>query len=276
MQSPTFLFIFIAHLITRCTCEHEDLFQFFTSGVRRIYFEQLNNVHVNVSQQCKQVMTSLNESVFSGEKWSNAMLDATASTPVSLYKGTVTNLGAFDSCLSSEKATHYCLIESRPSRQLSLSSASLRLRHELPVLDRFYIMSGVCMPRECSENDVKIIWSTWLPLYSFELINQDKLTCSHEPEKRSSSYFSFYALSAFVVFQILVGIKNILLPGDRLIDTTFSPLLHLRELFQQSKREATTVDAAKVFMIIMGISAHCLLCLEKLHAISILGKFCDT
>lgn len=266
---------FILILVTFSTAiavENDSLFFFFTKGIRRVYFEQLNHLPNNISQPCKHFLIKMQQNFNSGDLSANKFVDSSASVPVSIFTGTVTDLGSYDGCASIEQPSQYCLIESIPSKSMPQSPGSIKLKNALPSLSYFNITSGVCMPKTCTGNDVATIWSFWLSKYSMELTNGHNIACSGEDNVIDTSSKALYALLIIILIQILIGIKALVYPSDSMIEKVFSPFVHLKDFFHTSDRKATVVDCLKVFMILMGISAHCLLCIEKLVAIALLGK----
>lgn len=264
----------ICLLVLFSLCSADDsLFFFFSSGLRRIYYEQLPHLPANISSSCGETLLKLHRHLNLGDAWANRFVDSSASTPVSVFTGTVTNLGSFDSCINNDKeASQYCLIESVPSSSLPHSPAWIKLKKILPSLSFFNITSGICMPKACDTNEIKNVWSFWLSKYSMKLVNSHKLACSNDNSGEIFSFYAFCALSFVILSQVLIGLKGLLFPSNLAMEKIFSPFVHMKELFNTSDRRATVVDCLKVFMILMGISAHCLLCIEKLVAIALLGE----
>ena len=251
----------------------DDLFFLFTNGLRRVYYEQLTHLPVDLSKPCEETLIKLYKHITLGHNWAHRFIDSSAASPVSIFTGTVTDLGSFDSCITNDEPSQYCLIESVPSYSLPYSMASIKLRNSIPSLAFFNVTSGICMPKSCNINDIKNLWSSWLPKYSMNLVNSHKIACSGENNFENSSWYALYALIFIIIIQILIGIIGQIFPSNSSFRKIFSPFVHLKQLFHTDDRNATVVDGLKVFMILMGISAHCLLCIEKLVAIALLSEY---
>ena len=247
-----------------------ETFSLFTGGVRSLYLSQLEAGSSNLSLGCANALRKLHDGLENGSEWAYRFIDSSGSTTSGLFSGTVTNLGMFDECLANLRhPAQYCVIEYFPSIR-ETSSEALKYLSGYPSLDWYNITTGVCMPRECSKNDVISLWSTWLPQLSMHLRNAEALSCTHGEDAdfvHNVSSGALWTLFLLMTPQLLIGLKSITFPGESQAERMFSPFLHLKSVFEKSHR-----DGLQVVIMMITISAHCILCVDKIFPMTLVAN----
>ena len=266
---------------------------FVTHGLKSLYDQDLTLMQdFPISSVCLASISQIQERLSTGEAWPHFFPDSTSSAPSGLLVGTVTDFGDYDSCLYAETPTDFqhpafsgkfCMAEFVPRKGSALDQL---LGNDVPALGFFNLTLAVCMPSTCSEEDIKAFLSSSYVNDKLQLIhvNGEKMACdtkysvSWEYRLKNlipSQVVSLAFLVIFVFVQIFISLffRN---DKERRLHPILKSLSISRNLYGLFRRRASKrtfyIDYFKVFMIFMGIGAHCMLCLDKTIPIVTLRK----
>jgi hypothetical protein len=255
---------------------------FVTRGLKSIYDQNLTLLQdLPISSSCQKSISQIQKGLSTGEAWPHFFPDATSSAPSGIFAGTVTDFGEYDSCLHAhtppdfEDTTFsgkFCMTEFLPKKDSPLDKL---LGNNVPALGFFNLTLAVCMPSTCSEQDIKVFLSS--PHVKNELqlvlVNDEKMACDTKysvsweyrlrnliPSQIVSLVFLVLFISAQIITSLFLGNREDAHP----VAKALSIPLNITSLFQRRTIKRTSyIDYFKVFMIFMGIGAHCMLCLDK-------------
>jgi hypothetical protein len=266
-----------------------------TGGIIQLLYENLEQVikTSQVSAQCQTSLRQTGDGLLSGENLDFKILDASAKIPSSFLESTVTSLGDYDECLSITNHDYigkYCMVDVFPLRPQEHT-----WKPELLHLGKYSFFNGtayffgLCFPSTCSKSDVRSL--TQSVLKDHPLSVEGDVTCVTRDDVNlinrllSISIGQAISIIVIVAFASAVGCASFLdsfrfigfdihpfLPNSlkhRVDDfiQTCSIYVTLNELVEvkSSKSSAARlafVDWVKLVIVMAGVFAHCLTCLE--------------
>lgn len=257
---------------------------FVNHGLRSIYHHGNLSSIPTLSPSCKSSLLEIENAMSRNEMWTYSFPDSTASSPSGLLKGTVTDFGEYDNCLETKTPEavalpfqgQYCMVEFMPIPNSLLHNMTLRV---LPALGFFNLTLGFCVPSTCSTIDVKMILiSDIVQNLELQLVNFNRVSCdtpasiSWQHRLSHTTFGQKFCLSLLLVVigeQLLFYILNLF----GMDVSTLHPILKCLSLkrnfshlfrIKKDKHNVSYIDFFRLFMIVMGISGHCLLCLETM------------
>lgn len=278
--------------------------RFVTHGGLKSLYEQNVTDLVSMSLACQRSVLEVQEGLSSSfSSWAHHFPDCISSAPSGLLSGTVTDFGEYDGCLliknpdaafvdgasltSYPFSGKYCMTEFVPRKG---SSLDVLLGASVPALGFFNLTLGVCFPSTCSDEDIGLLLSSRFVRYTLDLefVNQEKMSCdtaisvSYSYRLRHLDPSQVVSLTFLIGFVLLQLISTFMV-SKRKESSSFAkdPIIsclsvthNFWSLFERRhKKQTTFIDHFKVFMICMGISAHCMLCLDKTVPIAALREY---
>ena len=268
---------------------------FVTHGLKSLYDQNLTDLHsLPISVNCKKSILQIQEHLSSGLSWAHYFPDATSSAPSGLLSGTVTDFGEYDSCLGAQSPKEvipsvsgkYCMVEFVPTKGSALDTL---LGPNLPALGFFNLTLAACLPSTCSDTDIVSFLSSEFirDILQLKLVNQEKMSCDTSisvswtyrlRNLATSQVLSLIFLVSFILAQIVCSLflrdEDSLNNNSSSIRSCLSIPHNFLSLFRRkSNKRVSFIDHFKLFMIFCGISAHCMLCLDKTIPIAVLRKY---
>ena len=271
-----------------------------SGGIFQLMIENLDDVikGSDISAECSASLRATKQGIFAGRHDDFMMLDASAKMPNSLLDSTVTSLGDFDECLAIQTNGHigkYCVVDLFPLRpEEHVWRPNILHFGKYSFFNGTSYFFGLCFPSTCSENEVRSLTRETVKNHPFS-VNGDVSCVTKEDisiinrllSLSKEQVISILVIGSFVAavvvaslldslrFLDIVGIDirdytNMLMLSETLkkrvsdfIDT-FSGFKTLTELVEDKTKSnhLAFVDWIKLAIVLAGVFAHCLSCLE--------------
>lgn len=270
---------------------YEPYVRLISGGISQLILDKLDDIVTksNVSTSCKESLQFVNKSLHEGDEASFRLIDASAKMPHGSIEGTVTNLGDYDECINIQEPQligKYCMVDVFVERPAIDRPGLFQFGkyHFFNQTARFF---GLCFPDTCSTSDVRTIVSRVLSPLTVRVTGD--ITCD---TLESTSYLSkllsmtkgqiisVLALMAVGAFVFLGTINDFLaiVPHDSSYLSSFLFSFSLRGNFQElvapysDVNRIPFVDWFKFWIIMTGVTAHIITCLETPLGFFILEK----
>jgi len=276
-----------------------NLYDYINGGIGKLVWDGLleqfnqhdNQLVSQLSTKCSSTLKTAITGVKDGERQFLEMVSASASRPDKLFQATMTSLGDYNSCL--DLNGRYCLVDVFPAR----FSSDFRSRHpdilkldEVTVFRNFSFINGLCLPSQCSDQEVRSLLEQILHPKNFFL--KGNYDCVTKEENSMIKRFLNLTLGqmiscvflstivALVGLGSLVHLYNIAMNQDKitkleefenLIDSTPDRLTNTFSIFKNTFRLMSTkrtnihyfiIDVYKLFLVTFGCLGHAFLCVE--------------
>ena len=213
------------------------------------------------------------------------MLDSSSKTPSAFIDGTVTSLGDYDQCLSITKGPlspvdgKYCLVDVFPLDYTNASRKDGQLKDKKRVSlnkmryfrDSAYYFA-ICLPSECSEEDTRSLFKSALkdlPLAVEGFISCDTAESTswstRLSELRPISIAGIIYLSLVLALVAYGTVCHFFQSEPSELVKGVSAIENLHKLFwvRSSNRSELILPYFKCFIVVSGLAAHVMSCLES-------------
>lgn len=249
-------------------------FDFISGGLKRLFWshdwQEHFQINYNINKQCIKSVIYIQSELMKGSSSAFSMVDASSSTASGFLSGSFSSLGDFDQCfklkINNKIDGNYCLIEIAMKNETlpqNVDTVDGHLRSIVPLLGFFLPRMSLCLPHQCSQNDVLHMTRYLLQDYPFKVT--DKISCQNERARarRSPSKLqisSLILISIMFTLSLTGTVIKYLTPDiDSTLTRIFSFQRHLNELFYRSTYQVSRhrgIDKLKVTFSLMFISMH--------------------
>ncbi|XP_053201361.1 uncharacterized protein LOC128386357 isoform X1 [Panonychus citri] len=227
----------------------------------------------DVTTKCRSSLIDYKNGLINFELTSVKRLDSSGKWPSGVLAGTFTDLGSFDSCISLE-SSQYCLLYTnvplfnetgyegfmRPYEQQLFNFSSQPFQYfskYIHFLRRMNITTGLCVPDDCSREELKHLVGKFFDKYNTGLIADVDL-CYSKPETivwRASEAIGL-GLVVLIIFLNLIGSWS----SEESLLSSFNWSANRRKLFtidnSATYESLSFLDGIKVFTMFLVVLSH--------------------
>ncbi|KAI1303712.1 hypothetical protein HDE_02212 [Halotydeus destructor] len=254
--------------------------------------------NLSISSQCADSLVKVSKGLDELYEWAFRMIDSSGKTPSAFFESTITSIGDYNECLDIRAPSfdgQYCMPDlfplktkrqhttwPGPSRQERAASGRVNLG-DIAVFKGMSFNFGLCVPSSCQAEEVRNVLAVVLEPYLLKPAGA--LTCDTKKsisyETRLSNLTKLQIYSICFITGILITIASVstyhiskMVWNYRLTGTfsaTVSPLVsaislidNVQQLVRPDDKGARNgvIDLSKFFVVISGVLAHVMICLE--------------
>ncbi|KAG8195853.1 hypothetical protein JTE90_008545 [Oedothorax gibbosus] len=230
-----------------------------------------------INEDCKSALVSYSEGLVKAKSWALEMLDSTSKSRSGLLEVTLSDLGFFDQCLgievypsngSQEFTGQYCAVEVKrkvlsksidleTDQKYSLVHPHQSLRRKKIGYDDVDFLLGVCVPSECTHQDVQEISRKVSREFSME-INVPKCYVKEKVLVKPvhvATIFSVCSLLALGIYGASVELKLKKVPRSEMKRSRFEDVIMCFSLTSNYRRLVTGRKSSDGFQSLCGMRA---------------------
>lgn len=227
----------------------------------------------SLSSQCRSALLDYKNGLLNFELTSVRRLDSSGKWPSGLLSGTFTDLGSFDTCVSLD-SSQYCLLYTnvplfnetgyegfmRPydSRLFNFTSEPFKyFQKYIHFLRRMNITTGLCVPSECSREELTlIVGKLYEKLSPGFTANVD--LCYSKPKSVLWKPSEVIGLTIILII-VALNITGLFVSKNCIVGECFNCGANLRKLLTVSSSSGETIDfidGIKVFTMVLVVISH--------------------